>query len=99
MGSGGGVQGTSTSGIAFVLIPSSNKGTEALLLSFFIATLVPTVIEYHSSELSDFGLSGLCREMGDIVDEATIFRGDVKEHTTIKSFDDMTFLLVIENCQ
>ena len=46
------VSGTSKSGIAFVLILSNSKGTDALFLSFFIApTLVPTVIENHSSEL------------------------------------------------
>ena len=70
------VRGTSTSDIDKL---SSSKGKEVLHLSFFIATLVPTMIEYHSSELqSDFGLSGLCRDMGDLVDEATMFQGDVK---------------------
>ena len=43
-----GVRGTSTSSGAFGLMLSSGKGTEALLLSFFIApTLVSTVAEHH----------------------------------------------------
>ena len=39
---------------------STSKDMEALLLSFIIApTLIPTVLEHHSSELvSDSGLSG-----------------------------------------
>ena len=46
------VSGTSKSGIAFILILSNSKGTDALFLLFFVApTLVPTVIEDHSSEI------------------------------------------------
>ena len=54
-GSGGrGVRETSTSGIAFVLILSSSKGTEALLFSFLIApTLIPTAMEHHSREIPE----------------------------------------------
>ena len=48
-GSGG--SGVRKSGIAFVVILSNSKGKDELFLSFFIApTLVPMVIENHSSE-------------------------------------------------
>ena len=61
-------------------------------------------MEHYSSELlSDFGLSGWCKNVGDLVAKVTMFGGDVKigkEPRTLKSFDDVIFgkfIVAIDN--